>query len=94
MWSQNVFLHLWRDKPLWVELKTYGRVIFIAILLDFNYVISLETASTQKSEVCLLKISSENVNASVVTCRYTQIYNFCLRKEFLETLCKSICLEF
>ena len=47
---------------------------------------SLETVNTQKSEVFLLRISSENVNASVVTCRYPQIYNFGFRKEFLETL--------
>ena len=47
---------------------------------------SLETVNTQKSEVFLLRISSENVNASVVTCRYPQIYNFGFTKEFLETL--------
>ena len=47
---------------------------------------SLETVNTQKSEVFLLRISSENVNASVVTYRYPQIYNFGFRKEFLETL--------
>ena len=55
---------------------------------------SLETVNTQKSEVFLLKISSGNVNASVVTCQYPQIYNFSFRKEFLETLCKCIYLEF
>ena len=48
--------------------------------------ISLETANTQKSEVFLLRISSGNVNALVVTCQYPQIYNFSFRKEFLETL--------
>ena len=47
---------------------------------------SLETVNTQKSEVFLLRISSENVNASVVTCRYPQIYNFGFTKEFLDTL--------
>ena len=36
--------------------------------------------------VFLLRISLGNVNASVVTCRYPQIYNFSFRKEFLETL--------
>ena len=41
-----------------------------------------------------LRISSGNVNASVVTCQYPQIYNFSFRKEFLETLCKCIYLEF
>ena len=83
---QNVFLHLWQDKPLWVELKINGGVIFITILLHFHYFISLETANTQKSEVFLLRISLGNVNASVVTCRFDQIYNFIFRKEFLETL--------
>ena len=35
----------------------------------------LEIANTQKSEVFLLRISSGNVNASVVvTCQYPQIY--------------------
>ena len=94
LWWQNFFLHLWQDKPLWVELKTNGGVIFITILLHFHYFISLETANTQKSEVFLLRISLGNVNASVVTCRYPQIYNFSFRKEFLETLCKCIYLGF
>ena len=31
LWWQNFFLHLWQDKPLWVELKTNGEVIFITI---------------------------------------------------------------
>ena len=40
----------------------------------YNFII-LETANTQKSEVFLLRISSGNVNASVVvTCQYPQIY--------------------
>ena len=37
-----------------------------------------------------LRISLGNVNASLVTCQYPQIYNFNVRKEFLETLCKYI----
>ena len=69
-----------------MELKIYGGVIVITILLHFHYFISLETANTQKSEVFLLRISSGNVNALVVTCQYPQIYNFSFRKEFLETL--------
>ena len=77
-----------------MELKIYGGVIFITILLQFHYFVSLETASTHKSEVFLLWISSENVTSSVVTCWYPQIYNFSFRKEFLETLCKCIYLEF
>ena len=55
--------------------------------------ISLETANTQKSEMFLLKTSSGNQNASVVTCQYPQIYNFRFRNEFFETLCKCIYLE-
>ena len=43
---QHFFLHLWQDKPLWVELKTNGGVIFITTLLHFHYFISLETANT------------------------------------------------
>ena len=70
-----------------MELKTNGGVIFITTLLHF---ISLETASTQKSEVFLLRISLGNVNASVVTCRYPQIYNFGFRKEFLEIVFLSV----
>ena len=70
---QNVFLHLWQDKPLWVELKINGGVIFITILLHFHYFISFETTKTQTSEMFLLRISLGNVNASVVTCRYSQI---------------------
>ena len=86
LWWQNFFLHLWQDKPLWVKVKPDGEVIFITILLYFHYLISLETANTQKSEVFPFRISLRNVNASVVTCRYLQIYNFSYRKEFLETL--------
>ena len=85
LWWQNFFLHLWQDKPLWVKVKPDGEVIFITILLYFHYLISLETANTQKSEVFLLRISLGIVNACV-TCRYLQIYNFSFRKEFLETL--------
>ena len=62
------FHNLWQDKPLWVELKTNGRVIFITILLHFHYLISLETVNTQKSEVFLLRISLANASASVATC--------------------------
>ena len=79
-------LHLWQDKPLWVELKANGGVIFITALLHFHYFISLEIANTQKKEVFLLRISLGNVNVSVVTCRNPQIYNFSFRKELLETL--------
>ena len=49
-------------------LKIYRLVIFITILLRFHYFISLDSANTQRSEVFLLRISSGNVNASVVTC--------------------------
>ena len=77
-----------------MELKTNGGVIFITILLHFHYLISLETGNTQKNEVFLLRISLGNVNASVVTCRYPQIYNFSFGEEFLETLCKCIYLGF
>ena len=64
----NFFLNLWQDKPLWVELKTIGGVIFLTILLHVHYFVSLEAANTQKSEVFLLRICLGNVNASVVTC--------------------------
>ena len=37
LWWQNFFLHLWQDKPLWVELKTNGGVIFITILLHYHF---------------------------------------------------------
>ena len=79
-------------------METNGGVIFITILLYFHYFISLETANTntQKKEkrMFFLRMSLGNVNASVVTCRYPQIYNFSFRKEFLETLCKCIYLGF
>ena len=70
---------MWQDKPLWLELKTNAGVIFINTLLHFHYFISLETANTQKDEVLLLRISSGNVNASVVTSQYPQIYDFSFR---------------
>ena len=77
-----------------MELNIYGGVIFITILLHFDYLISLETANTQKSELFLLRISSGNLNTSVVTCWYPQIYNFSFTKKFLETPCECIYLEF
>ena len=89
---QSLFLHLCEDNRLWVELKANGGVIFITILLHFHYFISLETANTQKSEMFLLRISLGNVNASVVTCWYPQIYNFSFRKEFSEGLWKCVYL--
>ena len=63
-------------------------------ITTLHYVISLETANTLKSEMFLIKISSGNLNTSVVTCQYPQIYNFSFKKEFLETLCKCIYLGF
>ena len=75
-------------------IKNIWGVMFITILLHFHYFISLETANTPKRAVFLLRISSGKVNASVVTCWYPQIYNFSFRKEFLETLCQCIYLEF
>ena len=49
--------------------KIIWGVISITALLQFHYLISLETANTQKSEAFLLRISSGNLNASgVVTC--------------------------
>ena len=77
-----------------MKLKTNGGVIFITILLYFHYFISLETANTQKSEMFLLRISLGNVNTSVVTCQYPEIYNFSFRKGFLENICKCIYLGF
>ena len=85
LWWQNCFIHLGQDKPLWADLKANWGVICITMLLQFH-LISLETAITQKSEAFLLISSLGNVNASVVTWWYPQIYNFSFRKEFLETL--------
>ena len=68
LWWKNFYLDLWQDKPLWVGLKTNGRVMFITILLHFHYFISLEKVNTQKSEVFRLRIPLGNV----VTCRYPQ----------------------
>ena len=64
-------------------MKTNGGVIYMTILLYFHYFISLETDDTQRSEVFLLRISLGNVNASLVTYQYPQIYNFSFRKEFI-----------
>ena len=94
LWWLNFSLHLWQDQPLLVGLNINGGVIFITTLLHFHFFISLETANTQKSEMFLLRISLGNVNASVVTCQYPQIYNFSFRKTFLETLCNCIYLWF
>ena len=55
-------------------------------ITTLNYFISLETANTQKSEMFLLRSFSGNLNTSVVTCQYPQMYNFSFRKESLETL--------
>ena len=64
LWWKNFFLHLWQDKPLWVELETNGEVLFITTLLHFHDFISLETANTQNSKVFLWKIYLGNVDTS------------------------------
>ena len=66
--------------------KNKWRSIIYYYITTLSYFISLETANTQKSEVFLLRISLGNVNASVATYRYTQIYNFSFIKGFLKTL--------
>ena len=64
-------------------------VIFITAT---SYFVSLETASTRKSEVFVSRISSGNVNASVImTCQYPQIYLKIL-KEKLRFLCFFVLL--
>ena len=55
----------------------------IATLSLFHF---FRNSQMQKKEVFLLRISSGNVNASVITWRYPQIYNFSFRKGFLETM--------
>ena len=72
-------------KVIWLNIVS-GLPPITSGLLNFQIyqTFSLETVNTQKSEVFVLNISG-NVNASVVTCRYPQIYNFSFRKEFLES---------
>ena len=74
-------------KVIWLNMVS-GLPPITSGLLNFQIyqTFSLETVNTQKSEVFVLNISSGNVNASVVTCRYPQIYNFSFRKEFLESV--------
>ena len=79
----KILFYLSQEKPLWVELKITPP---IEVLLHFHYFISLLASNTQKIEVFLLRISSGNVNASILTCQYPQIYNFTFRKEFLEAV--------
>ena len=73
-------------KVIWLNIVS-GLPPITSGLLNFQIyqTFSLETVNTQKSEVFVLNISG-NVNASVVTCRYPQIYNFSFRKEFLESV--------
>ena len=81
IWLYMVFLPLplqWGDL-IWNFAKILNNSYYY--ITTFHYFISVETANIQKkSEVFLLRISSANVNASVVTCRYPQIYNFSFRK--------------
>ena len=96
------YIHLVADDGSYDRKAFYTvKIVCLFILYEwwwiyqlFHYFISLETASAQKREVFLLKISSGIVNASFATCRYPKIYNFSFRKEFLESLCKCIYLEF
>ena len=90
LWWQILFLHLWQDKPLWVELKTNGGVIFITILLHLNYIIFLETANTQKSGVFFKNFIGK---FECISCYLSIFSNFTisvLGKNFLETLCMCI----
>ena len=63
-------------------------------ITTLHYFIFLEIANTQKSDKFLLRTSSWNLNASVATCQYPQIYNFSFRKDILEILCKCTYLGF
>ena len=89
MWRQKFFLYLWQDKPLWVELKIYGGVIFITILLHFHYFISLETANTQKSEVFLMRISYKLIPTDILKFQFSSF-----KEEFSKTLFKWIYVGF
>ena len=82
------FLTFLGEKTSRGELKLYGGVI---LLLHFHYLIYLETANTQKSEVFRLIISSVNVNASVVTC--SNLLKKCFRKTSLFVLTVAGVLE-
>ena len=85
----NLELTYFLNVSLWMESKANAGVIFITILLQFHYFISSETASTQKSEVSLLRISLGNVNASYVTCRYPSQQTFVLMKTSWRRLSSS-----
>ena len=67
-------------KVIWFKIVSAPPPVNLKVCQAF----SLKTVNTQESEMFLLRTSSGNVNASVVTCRYPQVYNFCFRKEFLE----------
>ena len=75
-------------KNIW-ESNIYYYITSYAFIISF-----LQKQPTPRKVKCFLRISLGNVNASVVACRYPQIYIFSFRKEFLETLCKCIYLEF
>ena len=66
--GQNFFLHLWLNKPLWVELKPNEGVIFITILLHFHHFISLEITKTQKGEVFRSEVRCLFRNSQCVSC--------------------------
>ena len=63
-------------------------------ITTLHYFISLEIANTQKSDKVVLTTSSWNLNASVATSQYPQIYNFSFKKDILETLCRCTYLGF
>ena len=79
---------LWKSSMGGIENKWGSNIYCYIITLSLSHF--FKNSQHQKTEVFLLRISLEIHNASVVTCRYPQIYNFSFRKEFLETLCKCI----
>ena len=94
LWGQNVFSHLWRDKPLWGELKLYGgRVKFVTALSLFH----LFRNSIQKSKVFLLWNSLGNVNASGVAIwrfpTYSNLLKTFFRKASFCVLTKTTVME-
>ena len=71
-WGQNFFLHLWGNKYLWEgELKIYGGSIFITTLSLFHF---FRNSQHPEKWRVLLRVYLGNVNVSVVTCQYPQIY--------------------
>ena len=105
LWGQNFFLHLWRNKPLWGELKFYGgsNICYYTFIISFVYHPEKWSVSLMNSfrkceciKSCYLPISSNLLKKSFRKTSIFVLIKTAVRKSalFAESFSKYINPEF